>query len=198
MTTPTSPSGLPGLPGLPIGMLRIHRGELIAVSVIGIVLGFLALILPGATLLTVAIIFGTYLIVSGIYRITAAFVAHGLSTSLRWLTGLLGLVIVVAGIICLARPFQGLVVIAYVIGIGWISEGIIDLMSIGGRRGLARWLGLASGVLSIAAGIVTFVLPALALEAFITVGAVLLIVVSASTLFTLPRSHKNAGPGRQD
>lgn len=192
MTTPTpGPAGL--LPGLPIGMLRIHRGELIAVSIIGIVLGFIAFVLPNVTLLTIAIVFGTYLILSGIFRITAAFVSHGIGTGLRWLTGILGLVIVAAGIIALARPFEGLIVIAYVIGIGWIAEGVIDIMSIGRRTGWGRWLGLLSGVLSIVAGIVTFLLPALALQTFVTIGAFLLIVVSASTLFTLPPAPKRAG-----
>ncbi|HEY0259312.1 MAG TPA: DUF308 domain-containing protein [Lacisediminihabitans sp.] len=188
MTTPT-----PGLlPGIPLGMLRIHRGELIAVSIIGVILGLVGLFLPGVTLLTVAIIFGSYLIVSGIFRITAAFVSHGLTTGLRWLTGIMGLIVIVAGIICLADPFGSLVVLAFVIGIGWIAEGITDV--IGGLRGSVRprWFGIVSGVISILAGIVTFVLPALAVVTFVTIASVLLIVVSLSTLFTLPRRNAAA------
>jgi uncharacterized membrane protein HdeD (DUF308 family) len=190
MTTPTS-STQGFLPGLPVGVFRIHRGELIAVAIIGIVLGVIALLWPGASLLTVAVIFGSYLIASGIFRITAAFVADGLTTGLRWLTGIMGLLVIVAGVICLANPFQSLIVLAFVIGIGWIAEGIVDVMS--GVRGVItpRWLGFVSGIVSILAGIATFLLPAFALVTFVIFGAVLLIVVSVTTLLTLPRKRKD-------
>jgi uncharacterized membrane protein HdeD (DUF308 family) len=191
MTTPAN--GAPSLrPGLPVGLIRIHRGELVAVSIIGIVLGVIGLLWPGVTLLTVAIIFGSYLIASGIFRITAAFVADRLSAGLRWLTALMGLVVIIAGIICLANPFGSLVVLAFVIGIGWIAEGIVDIMAAVRGTGTPRWLGWLSGIVSILAGIVTFVLPALALATFVTIGSVLLIVVSVSTLLTLPRKRTEA------
>lgn len=191
MTTPNDPtSGL--FPGIPLGMLRVHRGELIAVSIIGIVLGAIGLVFPGATLLTVAILFGSYLIASGIFRITAAFIAETLSTGLRWLTGIMGLLVIVAGVFCLANPFDSLIVLAYVIGIGWIAEGVIDIAG-GVRKAVSpAWLAIVSGIVSIVAGIVTFVLPALAVTTFVLVGSILLIVVSVTTLLTLPRKQKSA------
>ena len=174
------------------GMLRVHRGQLVAVSVIGLVLGIVAVLFPGASLLTVAILFGTYLIASGLFRITAAFVADGLGTSMRWLSGLLGVLIMVAGIICLSNPFRSLVVLAIVIGAGWILEGIIDLA--GGVSGTIhpRWFGWVSGIVSIAAGVAMFVLPAAGVLALVSIGGILLIVVSATTLLTLPRKSKLA------
>ncbi|MCU1558219.1 MAG: hypothetical protein JWN09_2214 [Microbacteriaceae bacterium] len=192
MTMPAnSTHGL--LPGVPVGVLKIHRGELIAVAIIGIILGVIALVWPGATLLTVAVIFGIYLIASGIFRITAAFVADGLTTSLRWLTGIMGLLVIVAGVICLANPFSSLVVLAFVIGIGWIAEGVIDVMSAVRGAITPRWFGFVSGIVSILAGIATFVLPAFAIVTFVIFGGVLLIVVSVTTLLTLPRKRRDAG-----
>ncbi|WP_213814097.1 HdeD family acid-resistance protein [Glaciihabitans sp. dw_435] len=191
MTTP--PSGTPTLlPGLPIGVLKIHRGELIAVAIVGLILGIIALFWPGATLVTVAILFGIYLITSGIFRITAAFVADKLSTGLRWLTGLLGLLVVAAGVICIAQPGQSLVILAFVIGFGWIAEGIVDIMAGIQRGGTQRWLHVISGIISVIGGFVTFALPGLAITAFVTIGAIILIVVSVSTLLTLPRADKSA------
>jgi len=193
MTGPRIPEPTTSPPGLTLGFMvgihKLHRGELIAVAVIGILLGAVALIWPDATLLTVAIIFGSYLVVSGVFRITAAFLAEGLSTPLRWLTGLMGLLVVVAGILCLADPFQSLVVLAFVIGIGWIAEGIVDVMAGFERTVAPRWLAFVSGSVSILSGITMFVLPVLAVAAFVTVGAVLLIAVSVTTLLTLPRSR---------
>ncbi len=175
-----------------IGILAIHRGQLVAVAIIGIILGIIGLFFPSGALLTIAILFGIYLVASGIFRINSALLAHNLSTGVRWLTGLLGVVVVVAGVVCLADPFQSLVVLAYVIGIGWIAEGVIDIMA--GVQGSVRprWLGWVSGVVSIIAGIVTFVLPAVAIATFVFIGAILLLCVSVSTLVTLPRRAKAA------
>jgi uncharacterized membrane protein HdeD (DUF308 family) len=185
MSDPTGTSGY----GLPGAFISIHRGEVVAIAVIGIVLGVLALVWPSATLFTVAIVFGIYLVASGVFRITAAFLSHDSGTGLRWLTGILGALLVAAGVYCLASPERSLVVLAFVIGFGWIAEGIIDLMA--GIQGVVtpRWLAILSGVVSVIAGIVVFTLPALAVSAFLAFGAVLLIIVSVTTLFTLPRKH---------
>ncbi|MDJ0334780.1 DUF308 domain-containing protein [Salinibacterium sp. G-O1] len=172
------------------GLLRVHRGQLIGVAVIGLALGIVAILFPGATLLTVAIVFGIYLIASGMFRVTAAFVAAGLGSTMRWLTGLAGLVIMIAGIICLSNPFQSLIALAIVIGAGWMLEGIVDLVA--GVRGTIhpRWFGWVSGIVSIAAGVAMFVLPAAGVIALVSIGGILLIVVSATTLLALPRKAK--------
>ncbi len=177
---------------MPAGMLKVHRSQLIVVAIVGVVLGLIGLVFPGATLLTVAIVFGIYLIASGIFRITAAFIADRLNPGLRWLTGILGVLIIVAGIFCLSNPFDALGILAIVIGFGWIFEGVIDFMS--GLRGTVRprWLGFVSGIVSIAAGVAMFVLPAAGITSLVLIGSVLLIVVSATTLLTLPRGQKAA------
>jgi uncharacterized membrane protein HdeD (DUF308 family) len=191
MTTPAK-SSPDLLPGLPVGLIRIHRGELVAVAIIGIVLGVIGILWPGVTLLTVAIIFGSYLIASGVFRVTAALVADRLGTGLRWLTGFLGLIVIIAGIICLANPFQSLVVLAFVIGIGWMAEGVVDIVAAVRGTGTPSWLGWVSGVVSVLAGIIVFVLPALAIATFVLVASILLIAVSVTTLLTLPRKRDGA------
>ncbi|MCU1550755.1 MAG: hypothetical protein JWR36_1315 [Glaciihabitans sp.] len=186
MTTPTVS------PVSSLRILALHRGQLVAVAIIGAVLGIIGLLLPGVSYLTIAIIFGIYLVASGIFRINSALLAPDLGTGTRWLIGLLGVLVVVAGVICLANPFQSLVVLAYVIGLGWIAEGITDIMSgiQGGVR--PRWYYWVSGVVSIIAGIISFVLPAVAIATFVLIGSILLLFVSISTLLTLPRKEKVA------
>ncbi|TQO18964.1 uncharacterized membrane protein HdeD (DUF308 family) [Rhodoglobus vestalii] len=171
-------------------LLRAHRGQLSAVAMIGLVLGVIGLLFPGATLLTVAILFGVYLIASGMYRIMAAFVATSLDSAMRWVTGILGLLIVTAGVLCLSNPFESLIALALVVGIGWILEGIVDL--VGGVRGTIhpRWFGWLSGIVSMAAGVAMFVLPAADLVSLVKIGAILMIAVSLTTLLTLPRRIK--------
>lgn len=172
---------------------KAMRGTLIAVSIIGVILGIVALVWPGATLLTVAILFGSYLVAVGVFRISGAITMDSLGTGTRWLLGILGVLVIVAGVFCLANPFQSLVILAFVIGIGWIFDGVADIAAatIGATRG-PRWLAVVSGIVSIIAGIVVFLLPGLAIAAFVLFGAMLLIVVSATTLLTLPFRSKTA------
>jgi len=172
------------------GLLKVHRGVLITVSILGLVLGILALVWPGASLITVALIFGGYLLASGIFRIVSAFTGEHLSIGQRWVSGILGLVVVLAGFLALSNVFTSLLALSLLIAIGWIAEGVIDIAAT--VRGSVRpaWLGWLSGVLSVVAGIVTLFLPGVAIQLFITVGAFLLIFVSVSTLLTLPRAPK--------
>ncbi|MFP7760067.1 HdeD family acid-resistance protein [Marisediminicola sp. LYQ134] len=191
MSTPQNPAPTL-LTGAPLGMLKVHRGQLIAVAIIGLILGIIGLIFPDVTLLTVAVLFGSYLIASGIFRITAALVADHLTVPLRWLTGLLGLVVIIAGILALANPFDSLVVLAVVIGFGWIAEGIVDFMSALRGAIIPRWLGFVSGIIAIGAGIAMFVLPAAGITSLVLIGSALLIAVSVTTLLTIPRKAKAA------
>lgn len=173
-------------------MARTVKGTLIAVSIIGIILGIIALVWPGATLLTIAILFGSYLVAVGLFRVIAAITANSFGGGLRWMLGILGVLVIIAGIICLANPFSSLVILALVIGFGWILDGIVDITAGAAGKTLGpRWLAILSGVVSVIAGIAVLMLPGLAIATFVLFGAILLIVVSATTLLTLPfRSRK--------
>jgi uncharacterized membrane protein HdeD (DUF308 family) len=168
--------------------IKLERRWVIGAAVAGIVLGIVALAWPGATLLTVAILFGSYLIVSGVFRLTIAFTAQRLSPGVRWLFGILGGLVIVAGIFCLSNPTRSLIVLAFLIGFGWIIEGIADITD--GAMGTTpapRLLAILSGVVSVIAGVAMFFLPGLAIATFVLLGAILLIAVSVTTLLMLPR-----------
>lgn len=171
-------------------MGRVHRGQIVAIAVIGILLGVIGLLFPGPTLFTVAVLFGSFLVAAGIFRIMAAVTADGLTPALRWLSALLGVLVVIAGIVCLSNPFRSLIVLAFVIGLGWILDGVIDFMS--GLRNVIRprWFGFVSGIVSIAGGVAMFVLPAAGTALLVTIGAVLLIVVSVTNLLMIPRGTR--------
>lgn len=168
--------------------LSIERSLIISLAVAAIVLGIIALVWPGITVSIVALLFGIFLVLSGILRIVIAFTATGASTGLRWFTGILGLLVVAAGIACLNDPTKSIIFIAYVIGFGWIFGGVADLL--GGIRGggaAPRALTIIGGVLGILAGIAIMLVPTLALSAFVVVGGILLIVVGIGTLVTAPK-----------
>jgi uncharacterized membrane protein HdeD (DUF308 family) len=165
----------------------LERGFVIATAISAIALGIAALVWPGATLITVALLFGAYLVVSGIFRLVIAFTSDSLSTGIRWFVGIMGALIIVAGIIALNNLAQSLLVLAFVIGFGWIFDGVAAIAAgITGRSALPRWLSIVSGVISIIGGIVVFTLPGLAIVTFVIFGGWILIAIGVATLFSLP------------
>lgn len=188
MSTPTPSAQFPGGTHVPDQLRNAVRASLVTTAVLGIVLGVIALVWPGPTLLVVAILFGVSLIVTGAYRLAIAFFASAAPGGVRVFYGVVGAIILVAGIICLFDPAESLVLLAVVIGVGWIFQGVHDLMSQrSGSHNVPKWFLIGSGVISIIAGIVVITLPGLAIGTFITFGAILLIVVSVVNLLTLPR-----------
>ena len=165
----------------------LERGFVIATAISAIALGVAALVWPGATLITVALLFGAYLVVSGIFRLVIAFTSDSLSTGVRWFVGIMGVLIIIAGIIALNNLAQSLLVLAFVIGFGWIFDGVAAIAGgITGRTALPRWLAIVSGVISIIGGIVVFTLPGLAIVTFVIFGGWILIAIGVATLFSLP------------
>ena len=154
---------------------RTARPALLISGLIATVLGLAALTWPERSLIVVGILFGMSLIVSGTLRLATA-LRTPLPAFLRWFVGLLGAIVLVAGVVTLVNPFGGLEVLAYVIGIGWIVDGIAGLF--GGMPDahlVPRGLAVGSCVVSILGGIAILALPGIAVATFLVLGAALLI-----------------------
>jgi uncharacterized membrane protein HdeD (DUF308 family) len=168
--------------------LDVVRGFIVFVAIVAIVIGIVSLTLPGATLVVISVLFGVFLIVAAIYRIAIAFESRSASTGGFVINLIVAAVLFGTGIVCLNSSAQSLAILAIVVGIGWIFDGIADLFAAGlgstkGRRGLVA----LSGVVSILAGIAFLFLPGFSLTVFVQVAAILLIIVGVTALFTLPR-----------
>ena len=171
----------------------VERGFVIASAISAIVLGIVALIWPGATLLTVALLFGAFLVVTGIFRLVIAFTSNALSAGLRWLVGILGALVVIAGVFALANPLLSLEILAYVIAFGWIFDGIAAIVAgVQGRSATPRWLAIVSGAVSVIAGGVMLFLPALGIATLVLVGGWILIAIGIATFFSLPKKSAHA------
>ena len=179
---------------IPNELVAAVRTTMIATSVVGIVLGIIALVWPRATLLIIGVLFGISLIMAGLFRLYEAFASTLLSGGWRFALGLIGVLILAAGIIAVFNPEESLVFLAIFIGIGWIFQGIADLArASAGSQHVPRWLLVLSGVVSIVAGIVMMLIPGLALATFLIIAAIMLIVISVVTLLTLPKKVEEPG-----
>jgi uncharacterized membrane protein HdeD (DUF308 family) len=154
------------------------KGLRIALGVICLVLGFVALIWPEATLLVVAVLFGLQLIIAGLVRVVAAVTLKALPGWWRAVSGILGVLTVIAGIIFLFRPSTSLIVLAIVLAIGWIIDGVSELVSAFAvpRRPSERIGRIAFGVLGIIAAVVVISFPGGSLVLLARTGGVILIL----------------------
>ncbi|AZZ80756.1 MULTISPECIES: HdeD family acid-resistance protein [Gordonia] len=172
----------------PDELIGAVRTALIITSIVGIVLGIVAIIWPGPTIVVVAILFAISLIIAGIFRIYQAFAASFLSTGVRALLGVVGVIVLLAGIIALFSPGDAVWLLAVFIGIGWIFQGVADLYGAVTKSGHSpTWFLILSGIISVIAGIVMIILPVFSLQVLAWVGGIMLVALSIATLLTLPK-----------
>lgn len=177
-----------------------QRGGLrIALGVISILLGLAALIWPGVTLLVVALLFGLELIAAGVVRVVAAATLTGLPAWWRAVSGVLGVLTIIAGFICFFRPGTSLFVLVAVIAIGWFLDGASELVSAFtvSRRATERIGLIAFGLISIVAAIVVLTFPGNSLVLLARIGGVILIVFGVATLLSVfaGRGQRSAEAG---
>jgi uncharacterized membrane protein HdeD (DUF308 family) len=158
------------------GWLRI-LGGLVALAV-----GIAALAWPEETLRVVAFLFGLNLLLTGVIRGALSLFVPGYPGWYRALGVVFGALIAIIGLFCLRNLVGSLVLLVFLIGVGWLIEGLIELIHAIGARGEAdpgesgRGVRISAGVLSIAAALVVLIWPQLTLATFLAIGAILLIV----------------------
>src|SRR5262249_5969856 len=139
---------------------------LLSFGIISILAGLAAIFWPGSALLAVAIIFGAYLVVGGIFRFVAAFAVPGESGWERALMAFLALISLVVGLYLLRHPAYTVLIVALVLGIYWIIQGVLQLFAAIGHAEMAsRGWRIAGGLLSIVAGAIVFFYPGISLFA---------------------------------
>lgn len=172
----------------PDELLGAVRTSLIITSIVGIVVGIIAVVWPGPTIVVVAMLFAISLIVAGVFRIYQAFAATFLRKGIRAFLGITGVIVVIAGVIALFSPYDALWLLAVFIGIGWIFQGVADLVAAATKSGHSpTWYLILAGILSVLAGIVMMILPVFSLKVLAWVGGIMLIALSIATLLTLPK-----------
>jgi len=166
-------------------------GLVLVMGILSIILGILAFAWPGATIVTVAIFFAVWLFVSGIYSIIGAF-SDDASTSMKVLSAIIGVLSVIVGFSLLRTPFQAVEVMIFVLGIFWVSQGIVGFVTAFEVQKGRNWR-LFSSILGVVAGIVVLVYPissALTLALFGGIWLVILGITQIIAAFELRSAAK--------
>lgn len=169
MTTPEPPSLLP----------HLWKSTLLS-GVLAVILGILVLAWPGISILVAAILFGAYLLVSGIAQVVFAFSLH-VSAGGRVLLFISGAASLILAVLAFRHFGNALLLLAIWIGIGFIFRGVATTMSAISDPGLpGRGWNIFFGVIAIIAGVVVLASP---LESLVTLTLVVGIWLIVSGVF---------------
>ena len=135
-------------------VIKPSRNSMILRSILNILFGILVLTFPGFSLLILAIAFSINMLIVGLFMVFEP--AFDESNKHAFLTVLIGLFGVGAGVFLLSRPLTSVVVLSLLIAAWAIFYGILDLF-IGFKLTEAKnkmsWTFLALGILSVIFGI---------------------------------------------
>lgn len=124
-----------------------------------IALGVLILAWPHQTLRVVGVLFGIYLLVSGILQVIVAFAIH-VQTAARVLSFVGGALSIMLGLICFRGFDQSIVLLALWIGFGWLFRGVTLVALAVSEPGMpARGWQMFLGLITVLGGILLVVEP---------------------------------------
>lgn len=162
-------------------------------GVVAVAIGIAIFVWANATLLIVAWLFGLYFLIAGIIRIVRSFTVPGATGGYRVLSIILGLLVVVAGVYLLINPSFGVDILAYIIGIAWIVEGVATLADSSNRS--SRAAAIVYAILSIIGGVIIFFIPTTAVVILLKIAAAVLVIAGLVQIFqalTLGRKARAA------
>ena len=129
------------------------------IGIVAIALGVVVLAWPGKTLLVAGVLFGIYLVISGIGYMFAAFGTH-MGAAMRVLAFITGAVSVVLGVFCFRDRLESIWLLALWIGIGWLFRGMTLLAAALSFDQLpGRGWQILSGIIIVAGGVVLIIYP---------------------------------------
>lgn len=168
---------------------------LLAAGVAAVALGIFVLVWPKASLHVVGVLFGIYLLVSGVLQLAGAFGSQ-VPGHLRALGFVSGALCVLLGLVCFKGVAESILLLALWIGFGWLLRGAMLAMVALSTEGLpARGWQLFLGVATFLGGIVLIVSPFGSIAALTVVAGIWLIVLGATEVVNAVRLRSETRHG---
>ncbi|MFG2378768.1 HdeD family acid-resistance protein [Streptomyces sp. NPDC048504] len=189
---PRPPHDEPEFEGPLFALSKAAWQVVLLTGVASLILGVLVLVWPGASLFAAGILFGVYLLISGVFQLVSAFGTHR-ATSLRVLAFISGALSIVLGLFCFRGPMQSILLLALWIGIGWLIRGITQtLAAIQDRTMPARGWQIFLGIVTFVAGIVLIDSPFRSVAVLTLVCGIWLVAVGVVEIVTAVRMRSHA------
>ena len=118
----------------------------LVIGVLSIVAGIIVILKPSNSLSTLAVIFGIFILIDGIFEIAGAIFGDAES---RGLLAVIGTLSVIAGVLLIRHPLGGVRAVALLLGIWLIAAGVVRLISAFAFPGDRIWRIVVALVLGI-------------------------------------------------
>lgn len=165
---------------------------MLAWGVLTLILGVAVLLWPGKSILAAAVLFGIYLVASGLAQVAFAF-ALDVAGSERVLLFISGALSIVLGVFAFRHFYEGwpLILLAIWIGVGFIFQGVAEsALAISNRQLPERGWHIFCGVVSIIAGMVVISWPFDSIVLLTIVAGVSLVVIGVAQIVWAVRARK--------
>ena len=165
---------------------------LLFVGVVTVVLGLFTLFWTDHAINVIAVLFGIYLLVSGIFQIIAAF-GESQHKALLVISGILSVVLGVYMFKAVHADYSA-EILALFVGIAWLFRGVIELVvGLQSPKSEGRTWMIWGGILLIVGAIIVFVWPSLAVTTLFAIAGILLLVLGISEIVGAFQVKKLAG-----
>jgi uncharacterized membrane protein HdeD (DUF308 family) len=170
----------------PVAQVSKNWWLFLILGLVSVIAGVLAIVYPDLTLLALGIFAGVSLLMIGIMEIVEAIAGDPDS---RALTAIVGVLSLLAGLVCVRRPGESLLALVIVLGFWLIIEGIVRFIrAFSELEDRALLMGLA--ILDIILGILILALPDLSL---VTLAVLFAISLLARGVFAIITAFKLRG-----
>jgi uncharacterized membrane protein HdeD (DUF308 family) len=116
------------------------------IGVLAIVAGIIVILKPSNSLSTLAVVFGIFILIDGIFEIVGAIAGDSES---RGLLAVIGALSVIAGVLLIRHPLGGVRAVALLLGIWLIAAGVVRLIGAFAYPGDRVWRIIVALVLGI-------------------------------------------------
>jgi uncharacterized membrane protein HdeD (DUF308 family) len=180
-------------PAPPAMLQHLWKSALLS-GILAVILGILVLAWPGKTIIVAAIIFGAYLLVTGISQVIFAFSLH-VSAGGRVLLFISGAASLILAVLCFRSLQNSILLLAIWIGIGFIFRGVATAVSAISDPTLpGRWWEIFIGGITLLAGVIVLASPFESIATLTLVVGIWLIVIGvfeAVSAFGIRSASKN-------
>ena len=159
-----------------MGFLRMSWQAALLVGLVTLALGIVVTLHPTTSINVIAVILGVLLIVSGIIHLIRAL---DTSASGRGWQAVVGLAFVVLGVVLIRHLHLTRQLIALLIGLVWIVQGVAELVLAADPGRPARLWSVVFGLVSLTAGIVVIAVPEGSLNTLAVLLGIWFIVIGA-------------------
>ncbi len=169
-------------------------GMLLAAGLVTLILGIVVLVWTDETAVVVGWLLGVYLVVSGSFQLVQSFTGER-KGGIRALLAIGGVLSIVLGFFAFRSVAHSVALLAVVIGVAWLINGITMLITAVGDHDLpGRGWAIFSGLLVLLGGVIILAWPAPTLYVLFTFFGIWLLLIGCFEIFA---SFRMRGQGQQ-